>query len=75
MNCYKEARRKDSLHTIQGRKANWIGHILRRNCLLGHVIEGKTEGERRRGRRRKQQRDNLRKKKKGDTRIAIYELS
>jgi hypothetical protein len=23
--------------------ANWIGHIWRRNCLLKHVIEGKTE--------------------------------
>jgi hypothetical protein len=23
---------------------NWIGHILRRNCLLKHVIEGKVEG-------------------------------
>jgi len=25
-------------------KANWIGHILHRNCLLIHVIEGKIEG-------------------------------
>ena len=25
------------------RKANWIGHILRRNCLLKYVIEGKLE--------------------------------
>ena len=25
------------------RKANWIGHLLRRNCLLKH-IEGKREG-------------------------------
>jgi hypothetical protein len=32
------------LHTIKRRKANWIGHILRRNCLLKHVIEGKLEG-------------------------------
>jgi hypothetical protein len=32
------------LHTIKRRKANWIGHILRRNCLLKHVIEGKIEG-------------------------------
>jgi len=22
---------------------NWIGHILRGNCLLKHVIEGKIE--------------------------------
>jgi hypothetical protein len=42
------------LHTIKRRKANWIGHILRRNCLLKHVIEGKIEGTGRRGRRRKQ---------------------
>jgi hypothetical protein len=27
-----------------GRKADWIGQILRRNCFLKHVIEGKIEG-------------------------------
>jgi hypothetical protein len=42
------------LHTIKRRKANWIGHILRRNCLLSHIIKGKITGTRRRGRRRKQ---------------------
>jgi len=31
------------LHKIKRRKANWIGHILCRNCLLKHVIEGKVE--------------------------------
>ena len=31
-------------HAIKKRKANWIGHMLRRNCPLKHVIEGKTEG-------------------------------
>jgi hypothetical protein len=25
-------------------KANWIGHILGRNCLLQQVIEGKIKG-------------------------------
>ena len=25
------------------RKVNWIGYILRGNCLLRHVIEGKIE--------------------------------
>ena len=28
------------LHEISKRKANWIGHILRRNCLLQQDIEG-----------------------------------
>ena len=48
---------------IRKRKANWIGHILRRNCLLQQVIEGKimrhTEVTRRRGRRRKKLLDDL----------------
>jgi hypothetical protein len=35
---------RNILHTIKRRNANWIGHILRRNCLLKHVIEGKIEG-------------------------------
>jgi hypothetical protein len=34
---------RNIVHTIKRRKANWIGHILRRNCLLKHVIEGKLE--------------------------------
>jgi len=29
------------------RKANWIGHILRRNCLLKHVIGVEIEGRKR----------------------------
>jgi hypothetical protein len=49
---------RNIVHTIKRRKANWIGHILRRNCLLKHVIEGKIEGRievtGRRGIRRKQ---------------------
>jgi hypothetical protein len=40
---------------IKRRKADWIGHILRRNCLLKHGIEGKIEGriEATEGRRRR----------------------
>jgi len=34
----------DILHEISKRKANWIGHILRRNCLLQRVIEEKIKG-------------------------------
>ena len=35
---------KNILHEIRKRKANWIGHILRRNCLLQPVTEGKIQG-------------------------------
>jgi hypothetical protein len=51
------------LHEIRKRKANWIGHILGRNCLLKQVIDGKIKGDmevtRRRGRRRKKLLDDL----------------
>jgi hypothetical protein len=54
---------RNILHEIRKRKANWIGHILRRNCLLKEVIEGKIKGQvevtRRRGRRRKMLLDDL----------------
>jgi hypothetical protein len=49
---------RNVIHTVRRRKANWIGHILRGNCLLKHVIEGKIKvGIKvavRQGRRRKQ---------------------
>jgi len=32
---------RNILHEINKRKSNWIGHILRRKCLLQRVIEGK----------------------------------
>jgi len=35
---------RNILHEISKRKANWIGHISRRNCLLKRVIEGKIKG-------------------------------
>jgi hypothetical protein len=51
------------IQTIKRRKANWIGHILRRNCLLKHVIEGNMQGRRdvtgRRGRRGRQLQGDL----------------
>jgi hypothetical protein len=34
---------RNIVHTIKRRKANWIGHILHRNCLLKHVIDGKLD--------------------------------
>jgi hypothetical protein len=33
-----------TIHEIHKRKVNWIGYILRRNCLLKRVIEGKIQG-------------------------------
>src|SRR5215510_4910834 len=58
---------RNILHEIRGRKANWIGHILRRNCLLKQVVEGKIKGEievtRRRGRRRKKLLDELKERR------------
>jgi hypothetical protein len=52
----------NTLHAVR-RGADWIGQILRRNCLLKHVVDGKI-GERlgvrgRRGRRRKELLDDL----------------
>jgi hypothetical protein len=41
---YRVKEERNIVHTIKRRKANWIGHILRRNCLLKHDIEGKLEG-------------------------------
>jgi hypothetical protein len=34
---------RNALQTVKRRKDNWIGHILRKNCLLRHVTEGKIE--------------------------------
>jgi hypothetical protein len=60
---------RNILHTVKRRKANWIGHILRRNCVLKHVIEGTLEGwiarTGRQGRKRKQLLDDL--KEREDT--------
>jgi hypothetical protein len=54
---------RNILHERRQRKVNWIGHILRRNCILKEVIEGKINGDmevtRRRGRRRKKLLDDL----------------
>ena len=54
---------RNILHTINRSKVDWIGHILRGNCLLKYIIEGKIEGRRevtgRRGKRRKQLLDDL----------------
>jgi len=35
---------RNILHEIRKRKANWIGQILRRKCLLQRFIERKIQG-------------------------------
>jgi hypothetical protein len=34
---------RNILQTIRRRQGNWLGHILRRNCLLKQAIDGKIE--------------------------------
>ena len=58
--CYLRVNwQRNILHEIRKRKANWIGHILRRNCLLKQVIEGKIKGEKEVTRRRRKLLDDL----------------
>ena len=40
----KVKEKRNIVHEISKRKANWIGHILCRNCLLQRVTEGKIKG-------------------------------
>jgi len=58
---------RNILHEIRKRKAKWIGHILRRKCLLQRVIEGKIKGgievTGRRGRRRRKLLDDLKERR------------
>jgi hypothetical protein len=57
---------RNILHEIRKRKTTWIGHILRRNCLLHRVTEGKIqrgiEVTGRQGRRRRKRLDDLKKR-------------
>jgi hypothetical protein len=59
--------KRNILHEIPKRKGNWIGHILRRNCILQRVIEGKIQGEievtERQGRRRRKLLDELKERR------------
>ena len=43
---------KRILKVIENRNRNWLGHCLRRDCLLTTVMEVVIEGDKRRGRRR-----------------------
>jgi hypothetical protein len=58
---------RNILHEIRKRKANCIGHILRRNCLLQRVIKREIHGEiqvtGRQGRRRRKLLDDLKERR------------
>jgi len=58
---------RNILHQTRKRKANWIGHVLRRNCLLQQVTEGKIQGgievTGRQGRRRRKLVDDLKERR------------
>ena len=62
-NCTESREKRIPCIQQKGGKANWICHILRKNGLLKHVIEGKIEGKIEvmggRGRRCKQLLDDL----------------
>ena len=68
-NCYKESGRRGLAckQLKKKRKTKWIGHIICRNCLLLHIIEGQMEGRievmGRQGRRCKQLLDDLMEKR------------
>ena len=51
--------RRIMLELIRKRKRNWLGHWLRRNCLLKDALEGTVIGKKVRGRRRYQMIDNI----------------
>jgi hypothetical protein len=41
---YRVKEQRNIQQPIKTRKADWIGHVLSRNCVLKHVIGGETEG-------------------------------
>ena len=44
---------RNIIHTVKRRKGNWIGHILRGNCLLKRTIEGDRRRDISDGKKRK----------------------
>jgi hypothetical protein len=64
---FRVKEQRNILHEILKRKAKWIGHILRRSCLLQRVIDGKLqrgiEVTGREGRRRRKLLDDVKEKR------------
>jgi hypothetical protein len=59
--------KRNEIHEISNGKANSIVQVLRRNCLLQRLIEGKIKGRieitRRRGRRRRKILDDIKERR------------
>jgi hypothetical protein len=64
---HRSRQQRNILREIRKGKANWIGQILRRNCLLQRVTEGKIQGgievTGRQGRRRRKLLDDLKERR------------
>jgi hypothetical protein len=64
---FRVKEQRNILYEIRKRKANWIGYILRRNCILQRVIEKKIKGgievTERRGRKRRKLLDDLKERR------------
>jgi len=64
---FRVKEKRNTLHEISKWKTNWIGHILRRKCLLQRFIEGKIKGglevTERRGRKCKKLLDDLKERR------------
>ena len=52
-------KQRSLMQVIKQRQANWIGHVLRDECFLKTVLEGKIERKRPKGKPKKKMLDLL----------------
>jgi len=45
------------VRVIKQRQANWIGHVLRHDCFLKTVLEGKMKGKRKTAKKKTKKED------------------
>ena len=57
---------RNILRRTDRKKTNWIGHIIRRNCLLNHAIERNKERKKKK-RKREREKDRTEGKTKNKT--------
>ena len=68
-NCFKKNRQQGN--DILRRKGNWVGHILRINCLLHDAIEGQMTEMKQFGRRKTQLLDDLRNRRYWELKVIL----